>query len=165
MYSYIYSVGGVSLAVYWWYIRALFIPLFILFLLLFAAYEGLAIFANIWLSNMSDDENIKNDAIAMFIDRKVLAVLNASLANAKNPKQQAAIQAQIDSYEQNYTTSKNDLYYRRDQYLWWYLGYGGFQAILVLAFGLVFTFMVANASRFIHSEMIGIKYIFAKPTI
>lgn len=135
--------------------RALFIPLFLVFLVLFAAYTAMSIFANIWLSQMSDDNNIKNDVISMMIDRKAIAILKASLATANSSAMQSSIQTQINTYEQNYTASKDDLYYRRDQYLWWYLGYGGFQAILVLGFGLAFTFMVANASRFIHSEMIG----------
>ncbi len=74
------------------------IPLDIIFLMFFTAYLAMNIFANIWLSKMSDDTDIKNDVIIIYT-----ISLSGNTSNAVN---------------QYLTDTQNDLYNRRDKYLW-----------------------------------------------
>ena len=143
--------------VYWWYVRAMNIPLCLLFLVFFVAFDALQIFSNIWLSTMNDDEGLKNDMIFMFTVKAIINKTSSLLGSGQitNPIQLAAIQKMHDDAVNNLSAVNDDLYNRRDKYLWWYLGYGGFQALVVAVFSITFSFMVANASRYIHASMLG----------
>lgn len=143
--------------VYWWYVRAMNIPLSFLFLVFFVAFNGLQIFANIWLSTMNDDQNIINDMIFMFMDKAIIAKVLALLSSGQNisEAQREYLQNMLNDANRNLSAVNDDLYNRRDKYLWWYLGYGGFQAIVVAVFSITFSFMVASASRYIHAKMLG----------
>ena len=145
-------IGTVSPKVYWWYFRAMNIPLCILFLVFFVAFNALQIFSNIWLSTMNDDEGLKNDMIFMYTDKAIISKLQP-LADAGQLSE--PYQSMYNWANQNLSEVNEDLYNRRDKYLWWYLGYGGFQAIVVAVFSITFSFMVASASRYIHASMLG----------
>lgn len=149
--------GNVSPRVYWWYLRAMTIPLVLLFVIFFALYEGLQIFSNIWLSNMSDDQQNINDIKNMYADHYMMNYILNQLASNSLPSQTAAaLQTSYLQLANNFTQSYNNFANRRDYYLWWYLGYGGIQAIIVAVFSLTFSLMVASASRYIHIRMLGI---------
>lgn len=126
-----------KVSVYWWYVRAMSLPLALLFLACFAAYEGLAIFSSIWLSSMSDDAHIVQGVEVMALDASLMRVMNSS------------------SLMRNYSDTRDELYALRNWYLWWYLGFDGFMALCVAAFSLTYTFMNASASRRIHIAMLG----------
>ena len=139
--------GSTNLRVYWWYLRAMTIPLSLAYFITFALYESLNVFSNIWLSNLVDDQNIINDIKIMFLD---------------NMQMNAATPSTVTLLKNNFTSTWIDFSNRRDYYLWWYLGYGVIQAILVSLFSIVYSLMVANASRYIHSKMLGILLILLK---
>lgn len=132
--------------VYWWYIRAMTIPLCLVFLVFFVGYEGMSVFASIWLSNMADDDQMMNDYMTAYKNLYIINSLSASGAPA----------SVIAQYQSNMTAALDDAANIRRYYLWWYLGFGGIMAALVLGFTVTFTFMVASASRYIHMEMLGV---------
>ena len=106
---------------------------------------------------MNDDQTLKNDIIFMFTDKAIISKLSALISSGQitNPLQLAAMQNMLNLTNDNLSAVTDDLYNRRDKYLWWYLGYGGFQALLVAVFSIAFSFMVASASRYIHTKMLG----------
>ena len=106
---------------------------------------------------MNDDEGLKNDMIFMYTDKAIISKLTSLLSSGQitNSLQLAAMQNMLNSANQNLSAVNDDLYNRRDKYLWWYLGYGGFQALVVAVFSITFSFMVASASRYIHASMLG----------
>lgn len=106
---------------------------------------------------MNDDQNLKNDVIFMLTDKAINSTLSSLISSGEitNPFQLAALQKMLNSSNQNLSAVNDDINNLRDFYLWWYLGYGGIQAILVAVFSVDFSFMVASASRYIHAKMLG----------
>ena len=149
--------GHVTLDVYWWYIRAMTIVLVFIFFAFFVAYEGLSVFAAIWLSDMADNEDMIADFLIAYKDMYIINILNGSYNNAPNVAK-PTIQTQLNWFKDNQTAALNDAANIRRYYLWWYLGFGCMMAGLVLGFSVTFTFMVASASRFIHSAMLGAQW-------
>ena len=143
-----------SLAVYWWYMRAMTIPLCLVFLMFYVFNEGVAVYAAIWLSNMAGDAKMIAHLIQAYYYQIALNSLNLSLASIP-PMTQATISEQIKMVQNNQTVELNDAANIRRYYLWWYLGFGVIQAVFVLAYSVLFAFMVANASRYVHMSMIG----------
>ena len=141
---------------YWWYVRAATIPMFIVYLLFFMLYEGVAVYAAIWLSNMADDAKMIAHFIQAYYYQIALNSLNASLARAP-AMAHATIREQMKMVQVNQTAELNDAASIRRFYLWWYLGFGGFQTAFVLAYSILFAYMVARACRYIHMSMLGAK--------
>ena len=156
-YLHIALSGSVSPRVFWWYIRAMTFPLCLLFITFFALFEALQIFSNIWLSNMADDQQNIDNIKTLFFDNYTMEYIKKMLAsNSHLPFQMVSdLQNANSTIANNFTTTWNDFSNRRDYYLWWYLGYGGIQAILVAIFSISFSLMVASASRYIHIKMLG----------
>ena len=133
------------------------IPLSISYLITFVLYEALNVFSNIWLSNLVDDQNIINDVKTMLLDNLSMNAISETLSSnhSLSLSEVASIQNAYTTLANNLTTTRVDLDNRRDYYLWWYFGFGWLQAILVAVFSILYSFMVANASRYIHSRMLG----------
>ena len=119
-------------------------------------YEGVAVYSAIWLSDMADDAKMIAHFMEAFYYQIALNSMNASLATAP-PMEHAAIRDRMKVVQVNQTAELNDAASIRRFYLWWYLGFGGFQTAFVLAYSLLFAFMVARASRYIHMSMLGAK--------
>ena len=117
------------------------ISLSLVYFITFALYQSLNVFSNIWLSNLVDDQNIINDIKIMVLDSMQMI---------------AATPSEVTSLQNNFSSTWIDFSNRRDYYLWWYFGFGVIQAILVALFSIVYSLMVANASRYIHTKMLGI---------
>ena len=105
---------------------------------------------------MADDEQNLVDIDIMYNDNRAEQVIAIMIFFGNLSSQMAAsLQKENTSLYNNYTTIWKIFSNRRDYYLWWYLGYGGFQAILVILFMITFSLMVARASHCIHINMLG----------
>lgn len=136
------------------------IPLSVLYFIIFVLYEALNVFSNIWLSNLVDDPKIINDVKIMFDDNKYMQTIAETISSGQSlsPSEISALQNDNTNTANNFTSTFIDFSNRRDYYLWWYFGFGGIQAIMVAVFSILYSLMVANASRHIHSRMLGIQY-------
>lgn len=148
--------GHVSLKVYWWYVRAMTIPLCVLFLTFYVLYEVMAVYGAIWMSKMVDDKDLIRDFFKAYLFQKAINALNASLVTFP-PSMHNEFQLQISGLKANQSAALDDANAIRRFYLWWYLGFGLLQAAFVFGYSVAFTFMVARASSYIHWAMIGNK--------
>ncbi len=130
------------------------IPLCLLYLVFFLSYECIALYANIWLSDMADDGDMIGNYTQAYYYQIELKTLNASIANSPQTTQPAS-QANMTILQTKQIAALNNAGSIRRFYLWWYLGFGCFQAFFVLVFSLLYAYMVASASRYIHKSMIG----------
>ena len=153
-----FRTGHVSLDVYWWYFQAMTIPLCLLYLVFYLLYNGFSVYGAIWLSNMADDANMIANFNKVNYYQLTLNSLNALLETAPQMAPQTTIRKQINALQFNQTVALNNVTNIRRYYLWWYLGFGGFQASFVIACSVLLAFMVARASRYIHMSMLGAKW-------
>lgn len=140
----------------------MFLPLPILYFIIFALFEALNIFSNIWLSNLFEDKDCVNDIKIMFNDYSIMQEIALTISTNKSLTSSDIIGLQNanTSLANNLTSAWIDLCNHLDYYLFWYFGFGGIQAILVASFCIIYSFMVTNASKHIHSKMLGNKNSF-----
>ena len=133
--------GHVKFSVYWWYWKAQGLPLFAVFGVLFVIYQGVQIFANIWLSRMGNMGEISDE-----IKDEFPCFPNFSPACPPN-------------FDPN-TTNINEritemMRSRIDRYLWVYFGLGFVQALFMLCYNTVFSYMAVAACKTIHAQLLG----------
>lgn len=128
--------GNVKLGVYWWYLKAQGLLLCALFAIFFLVYQGLQIFASIWLSRMSNKDAL-NSEIQESLQESGLNPLNVSHW------------PEIDKLFEKTVRG------RFDRYLLIYLGLGLAQAVFMFIYNVVFSVMAINACKFIHIQILG----------
>ena len=145
---------------YLWYIKSQGLFLFVMFLAFFILFQGVQIYANIWLADMSKDEKLKEvttRALTKIYMASLPKVNGTAMLPSETPKSPSPTQIE-ELMKLMDDSDKDEISERVGIFMLVYFLLGVVQMLFVGLSNVVFAFMAAHSSRIIHKSLLGIVF-------